>query len=479
MGYADVKKRRQGRQREERCNATESEVLKNIGLASGKALLTFVVLAPVAAILYYCGLGGPRMSISGCMVYAILPLAVASLIVGICWFLMKQSGCLTMSEAGVAVNEDKNNRLKEELVAWTRQRIENGGLIPVPADISLRSEEAVFYKSSAHLFETRSVRVTNHAGGGVRVSRRVGLMGGRSVSESHEEWRPITRGDFYITNQRVVFVGEMQSRTIDLKNVVSVKGGYDMIEIVSETRAKSMRFTVANWPLAKLILKHLISVRGKLLSEITGANASGGDDTTAEGAIKVDIENPYQDGVDYTALRLVKSLASLAPSSACFRNLDSQVNVPPAIRELFANSPLPASVCYATVSDALKCHLRLGHCIDDLNTEDGFGLLSIVWLLMVQNAEENFRLLTSDREVYENAIGLAKTLCEKIKEGVCEGDELFSVSLVRKSGDGAAYRDYVRALLDWATSISVVDGELTAVEQRWLDRLKSLENDGI
>lgn len=467
MGYSDIKKKRQ------QSNAVGSHSCASIprGEMVPKYSLYFV-LAAIAAALVCMSIQGrviwPNMIVAGIGFASVFVLVWG----GSEWLVEKQRR-KEMEEASLA-EKGERDALREELIAWAKELERNGGLTPVSVDISLHADECAFYKSSVHLFEVRAVRVTHHVGGAVRVSRRTSLGGGRSVSESHDEWRPITRGTLYVTNKRVVFVGEKQSRVVDLKNIVSVNGGYGMLEVVSDNRAKSMRYTVDNWGIAKMTLSHLLRMQGESLQSIMyGSKRSEGSCLCH--IPQAEISNPYENGIDHSTIRLLRSLENAVEKTPTLRRLDDMIQVPDAVRALFTCSCFPAALCSAVFQDALKCHLDLGHAISDLNNENGFGLLSVVWFLTIPNAVDNLHMLTTNNKVYEQIVGIATLLCEKYKPHVVsQGNNMVSISVFRKFAEPVLAEEYASAFCEWAQAIASADGTITQEEQQWLQHLATI-----
>ena len=119
----------------------------------------------------------------------------------------------------------------------------------------MKDDEEGLYQSSAQMFETRSVRTARHGGVAVRVARRVTIGQGSTRSESHEEWRQIADGYFYITSHRIVFDGDKQSRNIKLSDIISVNYYDDCILVSTSKRQKTMVFSSVNGYIAYAILE--------------------------------------------------------------------------------------------------------------------------------------------------------------------------------------------------------------------------------
>ena len=147
---------------------------------------------------------------------------------------------------------------QERYRKWLAEFKQNGcKLSPVKLPILMKDGEEGFYQSSAQMFEPRSVRTARHGGMSVRVARGVTIGQGGTRSESHEEWRQIADGYFYITSHRIVFDGDKQSRNIKLSDIISVNYDDDCIQVSTSKRQKTMIFSSINGYIAWAILRVL------------------------------------------------------------------------------------------------------------------------------------------------------------------------------------------------------------------------------
>ena len=147
---------------------------------------------------------------------------------------------------------------------WLSAIQQNGGTIPtVELPIMLKDGEEGLYQDSAQMLETRSIRTARHGGAAVRVAKGVTIGQGRTRSESHEEWRQIATGYLYITSQRLIFDGDMQSRNIKLSDIVSVNYDANNIQIATSKRQKTMIFTSVNGYITHAILTAAIKEANK------------------------------------------------------------------------------------------------------------------------------------------------------------------------------------------------------------------------
>lgn len=120
------------------------------------------------------------------------------------------------------------------------------GLPIIPTNILLQPTERSFYCAPSALYETRAVRYYQSGFAGFRVARGVWIGGSSGRSVSHQEWAKLDSGTLTVTNQRIVFDGGAQTRTVLLRKIVSVDSMRDSVEVSVENRQKSMVFEAAN-----------------------------------------------------------------------------------------------------------------------------------------------------------------------------------------------------------------------------------------
>ena len=165
--------------------------------------------------------------------------------------------------------EERKNKLMEELNLFIEQIKIKKKIEPITTDLFLKEGENAYLSESVTLLETRAVRHHVTGGGGFRVMRGVYVGGASGTSESKDEWRVIDKGFLTLTNERLIFDGNKEDRIIPLKKIISVKASLDSIEISTETRKKSMLFTVNNPLIWGTVIQVLIK---------NGPNLEGIDD---------------------------------------------------------------------------------------------------------------------------------------------------------------------------------------------------------
>ena len=466
MGYANLKKKNNDNN-----DGGKPHIKVSVGDVITRSLITFVASAFVVGLAvllcgeaYFGGMSDEQF------ITALIWIVVISFLITL--GLMMYYVLVESQEKAAEIVASKN--LREEAMQWAAKAEANGGFIPLAVDIALRADEAVFFKSFSCLYEVRAIRVTNHVGAHYRVTQRIGVGSARSVSESHDEWRPISTGTLYITNQSVLFVGDQQSRMVEIKKIVSVKNTDSIIEVVSDNRVKSMRFTVSNGLIAKVLLDHLVKTVGKPLNSLlSNAGQSMGK---AVSSVRLDgIANPYENGLDNSAVKLLETIIRLSRGSQTAAVIKAKIHLPNGFEQIFCAGIIPPEVALTALVDAIKCHLLLGHTLEQLQDEDGFGLLSLIWCLVFTGGDTSRMWeLTSSHEKYGIAVRGAKMICDLLKPLTTMDNNLPLAGAIRGNESKDVYREYVERLYDWANAIAIVDEELSGQEQTCLNYLRSL-----
>jgi len=139
------------------------------------------------------------------------------------------------------VTEDEWNVLIREAENWYHSAV-SGELPPVDTSVILRSGEIPILNEASTLAEARAVRV--YAGGGTRIQ---GIYIGGGESTSFDELKNIDSGTLTITNQRLIFSGQLQQRVLANTDIVSARPyGGDAFSVSSQTRAKTQVYSVRN-----------------------------------------------------------------------------------------------------------------------------------------------------------------------------------------------------------------------------------------
>ena len=156
-----------------------------------------------------------------------------------------------------------------EFQKWEAMVEANGGELPVyeadELDLRLAEDETCYFVADGvTLCEPRAVRAGGYAGGSVRTPSSVSIHSGRFEAESHDEWREVTRGTLYVTDQRIVFDGEIKNRTVKLEDLMSFKpAGKCRLVVNSERLQKPLAFATVN---AQILATVLFTLRESTVS---------------------------------------------------------------------------------------------------------------------------------------------------------------------------------------------------------------------
>jgi hypothetical protein len=142
---------------------------------------------------------------------------------------------------------------KQEFDEFTQQLLARGTLEPIEVNLALRQSEFGYLEGPVALYENRAVRAYQS---GPRLYTRI--MPGVSIStgssghsKSHDEMTFVADGVLTLTNQRLVFIGVGESRTIPLDKVISIQSAPNGMIVSVESRTKNMWFDGLNpyiWP---------------------------------------------------------------------------------------------------------------------------------------------------------------------------------------------------------------------------------------
>lgn len=102
----------------------------------------------------------------------------------------------------------------------------------------LKPGEQTHWYSSARLMEERAIRCSQ----GFAMGR--GIYVGGSQSESHGELRIIDKGNLLLTNQRLIFNGELKNIEYKLNKISSIEEHKNAIEIGASNRQKIQLYLV-------------------------------------------------------------------------------------------------------------------------------------------------------------------------------------------------------------------------------------------
>jgi hypothetical protein len=114
------------------------------------------------------------------------------------------------------------------------------GKITVPDNIPVifGTDETALLHEPSKLIEARATRV--YAGAGTRVR---GIYIGGGESRSIQSLKELDSGTLTLTTKRLVFSGSMESRVVNVKDIVSIEPFADAIEMGIAKRAKRQVYT--------------------------------------------------------------------------------------------------------------------------------------------------------------------------------------------------------------------------------------------
>jgi hypothetical protein len=128
--------------------------------------------------------------------------------------------------------------------------IENGNLPELGVSINLQKSEVCYFECYAYWYEHRTVSTRINYGG---TTARIKIMKGvyystgsvKVQSVKSEELRQIDSGQLYLTNKRIIFVGDKKSTNIKLDKILEVNPYRDSVEIIKDA-GKPPTLTMGN-----------------------------------------------------------------------------------------------------------------------------------------------------------------------------------------------------------------------------------------
>lgn len=130
------------------------------------------------------------------------------------------------------------------------------GKITVPDGIPvvLGTDETALLHEPSKLIEARATTV--YAGAGTRVK---GIYIGGGESRSVQSLKVLDSGTLTLTTKRLVFTGSMESRVVNVKDVVSIEPFADAIQLSTGKRAKRQVYMVHNPVIWVTLIRSVIS----------------------------------------------------------------------------------------------------------------------------------------------------------------------------------------------------------------------------
>ena len=137
--------------------------------------------------------------------------------------------------------EERQKRNRDEAYRFFLEIEEQKKQPITQVDVVLKEGEVGVFQEPSVLLEIRAYRV--YGGAGTRIGR---IYVGGGASESHQRLREIDSGIIVLTNQRLIFDGGHENRSVRLQDVISANAWSDAIEISSSRRQKSQIYRLKN-----------------------------------------------------------------------------------------------------------------------------------------------------------------------------------------------------------------------------------------
>jgi hypothetical protein len=138
----------------------------------------------------------------------------------------------------VKLNNDMLAKLDRFKLYW---KIENDELDSIESDINLvRGEKLYFNNDNVSWLELRRVtKRYNYAGPTARIKIAKGIyyrLGSMAVQPiTNDEWKTIDTGSIYLTNKRLIFMGDKANKTIRLNRILDIESYSNGIDIKKDS----------------------------------------------------------------------------------------------------------------------------------------------------------------------------------------------------------------------------------------------------
>lgn len=135
---------------------------------------------------------------------------------------------------------------------------------PINIDIKLQSGEFCYYCERADLYENRSmVKQVGYHGPALRVKMMKGLYfraGNYGVNTKTKiESKKIDTGELYITNFRLLFIGDKKTQSIKFSNIVNFEIHHDGIEVMKQSGNNTLYATKKNLEFAAQLINYFLT----------------------------------------------------------------------------------------------------------------------------------------------------------------------------------------------------------------------------
>lgn len=160
----------------------------------------------------------------------------------------------------IQLDSEQQKTLNRMKMIWT---IQNADLPTVSADINLTAKEQCYFNRPAQWFQYKTVtKRVNYAGPTARirickgVSYRIGSARVQRITS--EVLTPVDSGRLYVTDKRIILLGERQTKTIRLNKIVSFTPYKDGVELFKETGKSIIIKINTDMELFNLLLSRLL-----------------------------------------------------------------------------------------------------------------------------------------------------------------------------------------------------------------------------
>ncbi len=152
-------------------------------------------------------------------------------------------GRASSSASKVSEDEKLLENLKQENLTYLQNDVQEGllSISPPIGSINLKAGEYIVLQEAVELYEER--KTGYHAGTSVRITKGIYVRGG--ASKSVGSLTNIDHGILYLTTARLIFAGQLATRSTYLSKIFSLSVYKDMITIHREGKSKSESYALA------------------------------------------------------------------------------------------------------------------------------------------------------------------------------------------------------------------------------------------
>lgn len=144
-------------------------------------------------------------------------------------------------------HEKQRPEVLNEFTSYIRT-IEAQGRLPQVTDPDFSTQEGEFIVLAQHdatMREIRAKRVIGGAGTRIKIGGIPLYLGG-AQSRPHDEIRETATGTLYLTNRRLVFIGDKRTLNVPFDKILNITNSPVGITVHHSTRSQPVTFTVSN-----------------------------------------------------------------------------------------------------------------------------------------------------------------------------------------------------------------------------------------